>query len=57
LITASENEKEGFVNRQKAKGFDVNTIADVLSLNKDASYGRPLFIKIYPTNHHYRRTP
>ena len=35
LITASDEEKEKFIERQKAKGFEVETIADVLGLNKE----------------------
>lgn len=35
LITASEEEKQEFINRQKAKGFAVETIADILGLNKE----------------------
>ena len=35
LITAPENEKETFLEKQRAKGFDVKNIAEVLSLNKE----------------------
>jgi small subunit ribosomal protein S4 len=35
LITANEEDKEKFINRQKAKGFEVNNIADILGLNKE----------------------
>lgn len=35
LITASEAEKNKFVERQRAKGFAVNSIADVLGLSKE----------------------
>jgi small subunit ribosomal protein S4 len=35
LITADEKEKEEFVKRQKEKGFNINTIAEVLSLSKE----------------------
>ena len=35
LITAEEKIKEEFVNRQRAKGFDVSKIADILGLNKE----------------------
>lgn len=35
LITASEEEKQEFVKKQKAKGFEVETIAEVLSLEKE----------------------
>jgi len=35
LITANEEKKNEFVERQKSKGFNVSTIADVLGLNKE----------------------
>lgn len=35
LITADENKKEEFLNRQIEKGFTVKNIADVLALNKE----------------------
>lgn len=35
LITAEADKKEEFLNRQKEKGFKVETIADVLALNKE----------------------
>jgi len=35
LITAEENDKQKFIERQKAKGLDVNSIADILALNKE----------------------
>ncbi len=35
LITAEEAKKEEFVTKQKAKGFNVESIADVLGLNKE----------------------
>jgi len=35
LITASEDEKSEFIERQKAKGFEVENIADVLGLDKE----------------------
>ena len=35
LITAPENEKETFLEKQRKKGFAVNNIAEVLSLNKE----------------------
>ena len=35
LITADESKKNEFIERQKAKGFNVNTIADVLALSKE----------------------
>lgn len=35
LITADEKVKEKFIERQKAKGFDMNSIADILGLNKE----------------------
>jgi len=35
LITASEEEKQEFIERQKAKGFEVENIADVLGLDKE----------------------
>lgn len=35
LITAEESEKKKFVERQKKKGFSVESIADVLALNKE----------------------
>lgn len=35
LITASEEEKAEFVERQRKKGFQVNTIQDVLALSKE----------------------
>jgi small subunit ribosomal protein S4 len=35
LITASEEEKNKFIKRQSEKGFAVNSIADVLGLNKE----------------------
>jgi len=35
LITAPETEKDLFVKRQAEKGFAVNTLADVLALNKE----------------------
>ncbi len=35
LITADDKEKEGFIKRQAEKGFAVNSIADVLALNKE----------------------
>ncbi len=34
LISATENEKEAFFNRLKKMGFKVNSIGDVLSLDK-----------------------
>jgi small subunit ribosomal protein S4 len=35
LITASDDKKEEFIERQKAKGFEINSIADVLALSKE----------------------
>jgi len=35
LITADEKKKEEFVNRQKEKGFNVESLADILGLNKE----------------------
>jgi len=35
LITASEEEQMEFIQKLQAKGFDVQTIADVLSLDKE----------------------
>jgi len=35
LITADEKEKQSFVERQAKKGFKVESIADVLGLNKE----------------------
>ncbi len=35
LITKSEEEKQAFIERLKARGFGVNSIADTLSLNKE----------------------
>ena len=35
LITAGDKEKQEFVNRQAAKGFNVSSIADVLALSKE----------------------
>jgi small subunit ribosomal protein S4 len=35
LITADDKSKEEFVSRQKEKGFNVNSIADVLGLDKE----------------------
>jgi small subunit ribosomal protein S4 len=35
LITASEEEKNKFIEGQKTKGFEVNSIADILGLNKE----------------------
>ncbi len=35
LITAGDKEKQEFINRQAAKGFNVSTIADVLALSKE----------------------
>jgi len=35
LITADEKEKQSFIERQAKKGFKVETIADVLGLNKE----------------------
>jgi small subunit ribosomal protein S4 len=35
LITKSEKEKNEFVERLKKKGFEVNSIAETLSLNKE----------------------
>jgi small subunit ribosomal protein S4 len=42
LITATSEEQEKFVARQRAKGFDVTKIADVLALNKEDSLKRRL---------------
>lgn len=35
LITAPEKDKEVFLEKQRKKGFSVNNIAEVLSLNKE----------------------
>lgn len=35
LITAEEDDKKSFVERLSKKGFEVNSIADVLALNKE----------------------
>lgn len=35
LIRAGEDEKSKFIERQKKRGFNVNSIADVLGLNKE----------------------
>jgi len=35
LITASDEEKQEFIDKQKAKGFEVDTIADILGLDKE----------------------
>jgi small subunit ribosomal protein S4 len=35
LITAEQDKKDAFVNRQKEKGFSVESLADVLALNKE----------------------
>lgn len=35
LITASEEDKQKFVDKQKEKGFEAETIADVLGLDKE----------------------
>ena len=35
LITAEDKEKEVFLEKQRKKGFNVNNIAEVLSLNKE----------------------
>jgi len=35
LITADEKKKEEFVSRQKEKGFNVESLADVLGLSKE----------------------
>lgn len=35
LIGSSEEVREKFIGRQKAKGFEVKTIADILSLGKE----------------------
>ena len=35
LITASDKDKDEFVKRQAAKGFNVSSIADVLALSKE----------------------
>jgi len=35
LITSDEKSKEEFVNRQREKGFKVESIADILSLSKE----------------------
>jgi len=35
LITKSEEEKQAFIKRLQEKGFNVNSIADALSLNKE----------------------
>ncbi|MEK6885677.1 MAG: 30S ribosomal protein S4 [Nanoarchaeota archaeon] len=35
LITASDKDKDEFVKRQTAKGFNVSSIADVLALSKE----------------------
>lgn len=35
LITASQEEQEKFISRQREKGFNVNSIADVLALSKE----------------------
>lgn len=42
LITANDKEKEKFVKRQAAKGFAVNSIADVLALSKEDYLNRRL---------------
>lgn len=35
LITADQKDKEEFIKRQAAKGFKINSIADVLALSKE----------------------
>jgi small subunit ribosomal protein S4 len=35
LITADEKKKEEFLKRQKEKGFSVESLADILALNKE----------------------
>lgn len=35
LITAPEEEKKAFIERQKAKGFEVENITDILGLDKE----------------------
>lgn len=42
LITADEEEKKAFIERQKAKGFQVETFADVLGLDKEEYLKRRL---------------
>lgn len=42
LISANPEEQEAFFNRLKKIGFDVNSIADVLSLNKKDYLNRRL---------------
>ncbi len=42
LITANVEEQEEFLKRQRAKGFKIETIADVLSLDKEAFLERRL---------------
>ena len=35
LIPKDESEKQSFIERQKKKGFNINSIADILALNKE----------------------
>ena len=42
LIAGSDKDKEEFIARQRAKGFNVNNIAEVLGLNKEDRLKRRL---------------
>lgn len=60
LITADENKKQEFVERQAKKGFKVESIADVLGLNKEDLLKRRLQSvvvakKLAPTYKHARQ--
>lgn len=50
LITASEEEKKKYVDGQRAKGFEVNSIADILGLNKEDYLKRRLQSMIVKKN-------
>lgn len=55
LITKSEEEKKAFIEKLKAKGFNVNNIADSLSLNKEDWLKRRLQTIVFTKK--FARTP
>lgn len=55
LITLSEGEKKEFVERFRKKGFNVNTITDILALNKEDLLKRRLQTLVF--NKGFANTP
>lgn len=47
LITSTEEEQNEFINKLQAKGFDVQTIPDILALNKEDYLKRRLQSVVY----------